>query len=179
MPTRDHISEPLHARAARRRPRAVRKRPSAFTLIEILVVVVILGILAAIVIPSVADAAGDAEANAFAANIRTIAEATELFYHKEGFYPEDSSSGEVPAGLENYLDTRVWTQGTPIGGVWDYERDSFGVTAAFGVHFQPSHPPTRDSDYMETIDDIVDDGDLMTGAFQQIAGDRYYWIVRF
>jgi len=165
-----------HHPSAQPGPRA---RRGGFTLVEILVVVVVLGILAAIVIPSVAGAAGDAQTNAFAANIRSIAEATELFYQQEGVYPEDSSSGEVPAGLEEYIDTKAWVQGTPIGGVWDFENNSFGVQSAFGVHFQPSHPPQRDDAFMQEIDAMIDNGDLLTGAFQRIAGDRYYWIVRF
>ncbi len=44
----------------------------AFTLVEILIVVIILGILAAVVIPQFADASGDAKLSALQTNLATI-----------------------------------------------------------------------------------------------------------
>ena len=147
-----------------------------FTLVEILIVVVILGILAAIVVPSFADAARDATKTAFANDVRVFSDAADVFRAKTGQYLEDSSSGELPAGFGPYVDEAKWVAGTPIGGVWDAELNSFGITSAIGVHFNGTGQ-TRDDAYMLEIDTLFDDADLATGAFRKIGGVRYYAVI--
>jgi len=153
-----------------------RPRRRAFTLIEILVVVVILGVLAAIVIPQFVGVTGDVERTSFISDVRIFVEAAGRFQIDTGAYLEDSSSGELPTGFEPYIQEEMWTRTTPIGGVWDAELDSFGITSGLGVHFN-GEGETRDDAYMTRIDEIFDDGDLATGAFRRIAGDRYYYII--
>ena len=51
----------------------------AFTLVEILIVVIILGILAAIVIPQFAEASNDARESALASNLQTLRSQIELY----------------------------------------------------------------------------------------------------
>ncbi len=55
------------------------KKNSGFTLVEILIVVVILGILAAIVIPQFTQASTEARENSLKANLQTIRSQIELF----------------------------------------------------------------------------------------------------
>lgn len=64
-------------------------KKSAFTLVELLIVVIILGILAAIVVPQFTDAATDARLSSLTTNIATIRGQLELYklQHK-GDYPE-------------------------------------------------------------------------------------------
>ena len=85
----------------------------AFTLVEILIVVVILGILAAIVVPQFAGTAQDAQIGAFISSVKTYADAAEYHNIREGSYPVDGSSGVVPAGFEDYVDADEWAAGTP------------------------------------------------------------------
>ena len=153
-----------------------RAAATGFTLIEILVVVVILGLLAGIVIAQFVDSRKDAEQTAFVSSGRIFAEAAVRFHLDTGSYPEDSSSGDLPAGFEDYITPNQWVGGTPIGGVWDSENNSFGIISAMGVHFNGTGA-TRDDAYMQEIDAVVDNGDLATGFFRKIAGDRYYFIV--
>jgi general secretion pathway protein G len=63
------------------------KRQSAFTLIEILVVVAILGILAAIVVPRVMDRPDEAKRVAAKADVAAIVQALKLYRLDNGFYP--------------------------------------------------------------------------------------------
>ncbi len=147
-----------------------------FTLVEILIVVVILGILAAIVLPQLAHAGSDAAQVAFIRDVRTFAEAAVYYRAQTGQYLEDSASGALPTGWEPYVQEQKWTAGTPIGGVWDMELNAFGITSGFGVHFNGTGP-TRDDTYMLEVDHTFDDGDLNTGAFRKIADDRYYYIL--
>ena len=62
-------------------------RQSAFTLIEILVVVAILGILAAIVVPRVMDRPDEAKRVAARADVAAIVQALKLYRLDNGFYP--------------------------------------------------------------------------------------------
>ena len=60
---------------------------SGFTLIEVLVVVVILGILAALVVPRIMDRPDEAKRVAAKADVNAIAQALKLYRLDNGFYP--------------------------------------------------------------------------------------------
>ncbi len=67
-----------------------------FTLVEILIVVVILGILAAIVVPQFTTAADDARTGNMDTQISTIQNQIELFRAKTGAYPTLAELQAVP-----------------------------------------------------------------------------------
>ena len=66
-----------------------------FTLIEILVVVVILGILAAIVVPRFLDKPDEARITRAAADIESIEQALAMFKLDNGFYPSTEQGLEA------------------------------------------------------------------------------------
>lgn len=81
-----------------RRPR------KGFTLVEILIVVVILGILAAIVIPQFTNASNAAKVSSCKTQLNSIRSQLELFHAKNGFYPATLFGNELdgdglPTGL--------------------------------------------------------------------------------
>ena len=61
-----------------------RVRKNAFTLVELLIVVIIIGILAAVAIPQFGDSATDAKLAALDANLATLRGSMELYYHQHG-----------------------------------------------------------------------------------------------
>lgn len=69
------------------RLRAARREDRGFTLIELLIVIVILGILAAIVVFSVRAITDRGEVSACRADVKTAAVAVEAHYAKEKAYP--------------------------------------------------------------------------------------------
>lgn len=76
---------------------------TAFTLIEILIVVIILGILAAIVVPQFSTATGDARAGNLKAQLSSIQNQIELYAaQRNGAYP-DLSAGWDDLTTNNYL----------------------------------------------------------------------------
>ena len=70
----------------------VKRNQRGFTLIEIMVVVVILGILAAIVVPRLLDEPEKARRTAAATQIRSFEEALGIFKLENGFYPSTEQS---------------------------------------------------------------------------------------
>lgn len=146
-----------------------------FTLVEILIVVIIVGVLGGIVVPQFSNAGTESSEACFVANLRAFVKAARVFRIRTGSYPEDSSSGVCPSGLEDYVSLAQWEGGTPLGGVWDAELNSFGYTSSIGVHFR--NDVGKDDLYMTEVDSLFDDGNLSTGGFRKIAADRYYYIV--
>ena len=147
----------------------------AFTLVEILIVVVILGILAAVVVPSFANATEPARQSTFVTNMKSFADAVMLHEVRNGSFPADGSSGFLPPDLDEFINPDEWERITPIGGVWDTE--DVGSDYGIGIHFDGSGE-TRDVAYMAEIDELFDDGDLGTGLFQNTEADRYYLILQ-
>ncbi|HJQ04584.1 MAG TPA: prepilin-type N-terminal cleavage/methylation domain-containing protein [Nocardioides sp.] len=77
----------LHALQNQRR----RSADAGFTLIELLIVIVILGILAAIVVFSVQGITDRGKVAACKADVETVTTAVEAFYAKTGAYPTAAS----------------------------------------------------------------------------------------
>lgn len=63
------------------------KRNAGFTLIEIMVVIVILGILGALVVPNVIGRSGQAKIAAAKSDLNSLASALEMYKLDNGFYP--------------------------------------------------------------------------------------------
>ncbi len=70
----------------------IRRSHKGFTLIELLLVVVILAVLAAIAIPRFSSSAKEAKISACKANIANINTQLELYYTKNGTWPDDFSA---------------------------------------------------------------------------------------
>ena len=85
-----------------------RKRESGFTLIEILVVVILLGILATIIIPQVSVSSEDAKLNAVKTNLGNLRSAIELYYYQhKNKYPAQAVPGTAPTEVDTLPETFV------------------------------------------------------------------------
>jgi len=73
------------------------RRPSGFTLIEVLIVVVIMAVLAATVIPQFANSTSDAKDSSLKFNLHTLRAQIELYkVHHDGVPPEvDGATGTL------------------------------------------------------------------------------------
>ena len=75
----------------------------AFTLVELLIVVIILGILAAVVIPQFSDASTDARVSSLTTNLATIRGQLEFYkMQHNGNYPTDNTTfaAQMTAGTD-------------------------------------------------------------------------------
>jgi general secretion pathway protein G len=88
-------------------------RPSAFTLVELLLVVVILGILASVVIPQFTDASDDARTATLQTNLAILREATNRYtlQHKGRPPTLDETGSPDLAGYAQRLTGRTQPDG--------------------------------------------------------------------
>lgn len=150
-------------------------RQRGFTLVELLIVVVILAILAAVVIPQMNSEADEARRTQFVQSLLTIATAGQSANALNGYHLEDASCGNLPLELQPFLKANDWAKATPLGGRWDSEQNLQGVASAVGVHFHGGSAPP-DSEMVE-VDEMFDDGSLTTGAFRKLGDNRFYFVL--
>ena len=99
------------------------KRNYGFTLVEILIVVIILGILAAIVIPQFSDASSDAKDSSLASNLRALRAQGELYKAEHGdVYPWEDADGALDSDDEimRKLTTMTTVDGEADGTLGPY-----------------------------------------------------------
>ncbi|MDX1488317.1 MAG: type II secretion system major pseudopilin GspG [Acidiferrobacterales bacterium] len=111
------------------------RRSAGFTLIEILVVVVILGILAALVVPRIMERPDEARIVATKSDIRGITSALKLYRLDNGVYP---STEQGLLALVRKPDTGVIPRNWKEGGYLDrVPKDPWGAEYQYlnpGVH---------------------------------------------
>jgi prepilin-type N-terminal cleavage/methylation domain-containing protein len=149
-----------------------RARNRGFTLVEIMLVVVIIGMLAMLAYPMIAKSRDNARSARFINDLRNGVQAFELEALQTGFYPVNAGPGITPEGMENELKRPQWDKPTPIGGSWDWEVPEDGSFYAGIAIVGPTVAPS----ILQTIDARIDDGDLSTGIFQSIGTGVVYII---
>lgn len=124
-------------------------RRSAFTLVELLIVVIILGILAAVVIPQFSDASTDARLSSLQTNLQTIRGQIELYkMQHNGAYPV----------LDKFVD--AMTKKSDADGTIN------ATTGKFGPYLQriPNNPFSNANDVTATASTDGTKGWLYTAA---------------
>ncbi len=142
-----------------------------FTLVEIMIVVIIIGLLATLAIPTIYNSQRNAKSATFINDVRTYGAAAEVFSLETGNYPEDVGPGVMPSGLEEYIPTTKWMAETPIKGHWDFVKDDMGIISGFGAS---GHTATNAQ--LMHIEQKWDDGNLSTGKLRVLSGGYYYVI---
>jgi len=126
------------------------RKQSGFTLVEILIVVIILGILAAIVIPQFTNAGQDASASSLVSQLQTIRGQLELYQvQHNGQYPDlsggwgpltaasspdfvgpgvDADGGDLGPYMQQEP-VNAFTGGTAVGTDWDYDQGTGQIQA--------------------------------------------------
>jgi len=149
-----------------------RRSHAAFTLVEIMIVVVIIGLLAAIAIPAFKRVQESAQVNRAVNDFRVFSQAFETFATQNGTWPPNASASVVPTGMSGDFKASVWAGTSSIGGKWNWDRNLGGVIA--GVSIQNF---TATDAQLEAIDAKLDDGVLTSGIFQKVSTTRVTYIL--
>lgn len=147
---------------------------SAFTLIEIMLVVAVIGLLASIAVPSFIKARVKTQNTRFIKDIQTAADAFVLYSFENRRYPPDVTPAVMPLGMAPYLANMDWTGTTTVGGEWDWDLGQFGYKAGVSVYFGNVNMDAR----MQEIDEEFDDGILVSGQFRK-RNQGYIYIIEF
>jgi general secretion pathway protein G len=133
-----------------------RKSKSGFTLVEILIVVIILGILAAIVIPQFTNASQDARRSSLASQLQTLRSQIELWKLQHGDTLPDLVGGTTGSDTTNWDDLTTITV---------YQGQNFGPY----MQAPPSNPLNNST--------TVVDGDGSDPAYVPAAGVGFVYDV--
>jgi len=143
---------------------------TAFTLLEVIVVTVVIGILAAMVVPKFADARNDTSVAATSEDLHAIANALSMYMAGHGSYPVDVGRTQVVSVLIPYFKSdNPFSKTAPIGGAYDYEGPPNWNPVQISIRKNGSNAYT--DEMALRLDEYMDDGNLNTGKIK-LVGNR-------
>jgi general secretion pathway protein G len=160
---------------------------AGFTLVEILIVVVILGILSAIVIPQFTSASDTAKANALTTQLQTIRSQLELYRVQHGdSYPDKLStnwdqltqktnaSGSTTGDDLNFgpylqkAPTNAFSSGTTVVDVTGLDNDSTGAAGSWAYDSDTGAiRAILTQAHSDKVGLVAADGDITIGTYTQ------------
>jgi prepilin-type N-terminal cleavage/methylation domain-containing protein len=105
-----------------------------FTLIELLIVVVIIGILAAIAIPKFANTKSKAYKTAMVSDLRNLVTAEEAFFSDSGKYSNTIDSSHVKFSSSKSVTVTIAQPGTGYWSATATHSQLSGVTCGIGMN---------------------------------------------
>lgn len=149
-----------------------RPRSSAFTLVEIMVTVVILGFLISVAVPAFSRLRAASQNNRLISDIRTFSQAFESYSAANGNWPASAAVGVLPTGMTGEFRNSDWLiDQASVGGRWAWDVNANGIRAAIALV-----GVTVPDSQMLDVDAKIDDGNLSTGNFRKLS-DRFVWIM--
>lgn len=148
-----------------------------FTLVEIMIVVSIIGLLAAIATPAFIRARQKSQATAIANDFRVFGDAFKMYTLEYGAMPGEMEGPAMMAddtGINEYLDKEKFTNAPSLrnGG---YDWDGPPPHAYCGISIRPSQVS---ADLIQVIDEIGDDGNVNSGTMRWMYNsNRFVYIV--
>ncbi len=112
-------------------------RRTAFSVLELIVVVVILGVLAALAIPQLSSAASLSPEEQLRQQLRVLRTAIELYYQDHGAYPAQRPAGAHPAGTPGAFVRQLTMYTDAEGNVAPAPDERF----RFGPYLRDEIPP--------------------------------------
>jgi general secretion pathway protein G len=141
------------------------RRPRGFTLVEVLIVVVILGLLAAVVTPQFAGAAQQSKLASSLASMKALGQAFQMYRAVHGVFPSDAGPGGFPPEMAGLIRRHDWERAPLLGEEWDWNAGP--GWSLVGSNISIWAPDTRFEAEWDALDRAHDDGSRVTGLIQQ------------
>jgi len=116
-----------------RHNRGITRRRSGFSMLEMLIVMIIVGLLSSVAVPKYIDLKRRASTTRVVGDFNAIRVAAMSFYADSGYYPEETAAGVIPPTHLRYLPTGFsfvkpgWTLDYES---WDAGQSPLGGTSA-------------------------------------------------
>ncbi len=151
---------------------------AGFTIIELVVVIMVIGVLAAMVVPRYVGAQSDTRVTAAGEDILGIVKSFEYFNANNGYWPAETSTGVLPPEIQSqFTRENPFLKASPIGGAYDYDNTASnnGRTISIAIRGTSTSPAPTIID-AQALDAYLDDGVLNTGRFQTTTSGYAYTI---
>jgi len=144
-----------------------------FTFMELMMVIAIIGILAAIAIPNFIAYRRKAEIAGVASNLKNFELGFMAYAIDQGDFPDDTHIvlPDLPI-MANYIDSSAWSKPTPLGGTYNWEGPDIYPYAGISIF-----ETTASQKDLNFLDSLIDNGDLTSGNFRQTPDGRYTYII--
>jgi prepilin-type N-terminal cleavage/methylation domain-containing protein len=151
------------------------QKQNGFTLIEILIVVILLGILGTIIIPQLTISSDDAEFATLKANLNLLRRAIELYYYEHGnLYPGFRRQGG--GGLDPGGGTLVKKQLTMYTSFDGYTNTKKTATYKFGPYIKGAALPYNPYNNLNDLKNNTTETDITVRASDGSTGWKFYAI---
>ncbi len=141
----------------------MQKGGKGFTLVEIMIAVVIIGLLAAIAVPSFRKIQLNASSARIMNDLRVFSGNFQQFNLAYGYWPESQVAGVLPDEMEGYISRDSFELRNAIHCYWKWE--VFDAVVGIGMT-----PPATALPILQMVDDRFDDGSLATGRLRIQSG---------
>ena len=150
------------------------RNQSGFTLIEMLIVVIVLGILAMIIIPQVSVSTQDAKLSTLQTNLGSLRNAVELYYHQhDSKYPGSTKAADGAAvGSDAEAAAALVPQLTKYTEISGKTADVKAAPAIYGPYLKGVVLPTNP---FNNKSDVVCDYDEDNITVRSSAGQNFGW----
>ena len=155
------------------------RKSAGFTLIEILIVVIVLGILALIIIPQITVSTEDAKTSTLSTNLGALRSAIELYYHEhDNVYPgviddTDGLGAPADAAAAAVAFVNQLTRYTEVSGKAVTVKTA---DAKYGPYLKGGALPTNPFNDLATVLCDVTEDDITVKASSGTAGWKFYTI---
>jgi len=151
-------------------PAADRRQLRAFSLMELMITVAIIGIVAALARPATQRVLTQVRGNALMNDFRVFAAGFAQYAHANGAYPASyTTAGGFPATMAGLINQTQWKRLTPIRGNYAFLKDNTigGVRyrALIRVSGSGTAAITFTSAQLLSLDKKFDNNNLTTGQF--------------
>ncbi len=153
-----------------------RKNETGFTLVEILIVVIILGVLAAVAIPQFSSSTEDAQMSALDMTLTEMRNAIELYYHQHGaVYPgakkiTDGSSVGTVGDAQTAFNAQMTLYSAKDGKT----ANTKDATYKYGPYIKRGMLPKNPFNGDNAIICDITTGDITTAASSGTGGWKFY-----